>query len=162
MPNGGVPLLADYDPSWQRPRERSVEVGFQDELNHTEEHLAAVQVFVTREWLEACFVEPTWAEFESSDCRLLSTTAGIMTGLLPRDGAPVLTKSGSRSRPPKAGAGAGTRPQAGGAGTAASETPSATLWTAAKKALPMILVNLAMMAIAMYITRFVGSQAKRS
>lgn len=57
-------------------------------------------------WLRKHFTSPSWEEFRGSGCRTLGVTCGIMTGLLPANGAPVHTGSSSgRARPAAAAAG---------------------------------------------------------
>ncbi|GLC37248.1 hypothetical protein PLESTF_000491100 [Pleodorina starrii] len=87
MPSASVSVLQPYDSSWQRrPKDKScVAVTFVDELSDkpSSPDLEGRTVYVTREWLESCFLEPTWEEFECSEVRVLGASVGIMTGLLP-------------------------------------------------------------------------------
>ncbi|PNH12626.1 hypothetical protein TSOC_000442 [Tetrabaena socialis] len=145
MPSKGVDVLAPYEESWQRAAKGSLPVTFADELapagSPVADDLECYTVHITKEWLSRFFIEPQWEELERSDCRVLGVTVGIMTGLLPREGVPV--RLGQR----------------GGAATLARASRLSGVAPLVRSLLPILLINLAVVAGMWVLARWVERQA---
>jgi hypothetical protein len=103
MTTGSVNIQRGYDSAWQEPPKNkdSVEVTFVDELKPTSPDLEGFTVYVTQEWIEDCFLEPTWEEFVRSNVTALGASAGIITGLLPPEGVPLHVSAAREKQKPK-------------------------------------------------------------
>ncbi|KAG2433043.1 hypothetical protein HXX76_008770 [Chlamydomonas incerta] len=137
MPSGGVSILNPYSEIWQKPRKGSIAFTFVDELKAHAPDLAGFTVHVTKEWMEACFVDPSWEELAASPVRVLGATVGIMTGLLPPEGVPINTSGKGRRSPPRGKAAAALN----GAGPEGFSSMALL-----RQVLPMMLLNAAIVA----------------
>ncbi|KAG2448678.1 hypothetical protein HYH02_006035 [Chlamydomonas schloesseri] len=143
MPSGGISILFPYSEVWQKPRKGSVAFTFVDELKASAPDLAGFTVHVTREWMESCFVSPTWEEMLASPVRVMGATVGIMTGLLPPEGVPVNVSGKGRRRASAAAAVKGAGPEGFSA--------VAIL----RQVLPMMLLNAAIVVVVWLLAKWV-------
>ncbi|PNW77326.1 hypothetical protein CHLRE_10g431700v5 [Chlamydomonas reinhardtii] len=137
MPSGGISILFPYSEVWQKPRKGSVAFTFVDELKAHAPDLGNFTVHVTKEWMEACFVDPGWEALVESPVRVLGATVGIMTGLLPPEGVPLNLGGKGRRSPPRSKAAAALT----GAGPEGLSTMGLL-----RQVLPMMMLNAAIVA----------------